>query len=963
MILFNASLALNRLVADGAPKDDVVRFFNDTSDWLLSDVDRWLIYRGIYGVIRGDVIDGTRWKPPSDFIFFTRPWYVAARDKKGDLAITAPYPDARLSNADNRSRMIISLSRELYGPGRDYIGVIALDIYLEQFFRSVSALSLTEGGYGMIVSDKFNVIAHKNTKLINVPMMELSKEYEGVALALKDGLEVSGRIITDPDGTHRVVFFRKIFNGWYVGMVAPMNSFYREIAVAAFRLSVLGVSLFLLLSFILLRLSADKLRADDESKSKTNFLARMSHEIRTPMNAIIGMSELALRTDNSQSITDYVSSIRQSGQNLLSIINDVLDFAKIESGKVDISPAPYHLSSLLNDVVSVARLRILDRPVVFTVNVDCSVPDNMIGDEARIRQILTNLLSNAAKYTYVGHMALDVSGVPFDEHGIMMKFDVTDSGIGIKKQDLEGLFGHFVRLDEARNKGVEGTGLGLAITKNLCNSMGGDVSVSSEYGKGSVFTATLPQTFMDGEKIAFVAEPGRKSVILCDNRPVYRESVLKSLGNLGVPVTVVADAGELLHAMLSGGYRYAFVSQHVVEETASFKRHKKLDTEIVLLAGAENISPSSKDLIVLQMPAFAVPVANVLNGTQEMRFERLGVQFVAPESSVLVVDDNLTNLKVTHGLLLPYKVRIDLCDSGEQAIAHAKSTSYDLIFMDHMMPGMDGVAATAALRALDCYRETPIIALTANAVSGMREMFIKSGMTDFLSKPIDQSKLDAILRKWLPAAKQHFMEAAESSAADGGMSKVEGIDVERALQNLGGSKDVLLQVLRTFVSHTSSLVDKIMSPSAENLSEYAITVHGIKGSSYSLCAGEVAARAEELENSAKAGDLAAVISRNDDFIKALRSLIAGIASFLGTESDNSEKDIRPVPDIAELENILAACGSYDSSSIEQSLLNLERYTYEADGDFVRWIREQFENLEYDLIKEELERKTGNRPAE
>jgi signal transduction histidine kinase/HPt (histidine-containing phosphotransfer) domain-containing protein len=823
-IILSASAAIEQLAKDGAEREGYAQFFSNASDKLLSDEERRLVYRGIYGLVRGDFIDGSGWKPPADYIFSDRPWYLAAREKKGDTAVTVPHQDHRPGNAGDKSRIIISMSREMYGPGRDYIGIVAIDVFLEQLFRNASSLSLAEGGYGVITNGGFDIIAHRDAHLVNSSMLETSKGFEEIANDLREGQDVSGRAIEGEDGARWIVFFRKMYNGWYVGMFAPMKNFYGAIRRFVAMLSALGILMFFALSLALLRLSAKKMRSDEEIRGKSNFLARMSHEIRAPMNAIIGMSELAMHTKDSHSITDYILSIRQSGRDLLSTINDTLDFAKAESSRMDIAPAPYRFSSLLNDVVGAFRMRLLDCPVIFAVNVDNAIPDNMIGDEACVRQVLASLLSNAAKYTR-GYISLDIFCVKTGEHNILINFKVSDSGIGIKKRNQERLLVDYTRIGQG-TEGIEGTGLGLAVAKNLCEAMGGNISLSSVYGKGSVFVAAIPQTIMDGKAMAEVIEPGKKSVLLYDERQAYRESVARTLESLGVPTTVAADAGEFLHAFSSGEHQFAFVSKKVEDEAISFKKSRTLETNIVLLAGTREASPP-KDVSVILMPAFSVPVANVLNS----------------------------------------------CPSAPKGQNNATAGG---------APGID--------------------------------------------------------------------------------ARISGMDVEKAMDAFGGSKETLFQVLRTYVLHTSALLEKIASPSTETLAEYAITVHGIKGSSSSLYAGEAALRAGELEAASKAGDIAAVRLKNDDFIRAVKRLISGIESFLEKEPGNLgfDRETKRAPDALVLENIRKACELYDSYSIERSIAELERFAYEEKGELVLWIREQFDDLEYDLIRERLDGEIGKK---
>jgi signal transduction histidine kinase/HPt (histidine-containing phosphotransfer) domain-containing protein/ActR/RegA family two-component response regulator len=625
-------------------------------------------------------------------------------------------------------------------------------------------------------------------------------------------------------------------------------------------------------------------QAEQASRAKSSFLARMSHEIRTPLNAIIGMTELALRDAEAPPLREYLTNIRQAGSNLLSIINDILDLSRIESGNLTFVSMPYNLASLLNGIINVIRVRFSEKPILFMVNIDAAIPNNLTGDETRIRQILFNLLTNAVKYTTQGFIRLTITGRPLGSAMVMLRFEVTDSGIGIREEDMNSLFGDFVRLDAERNKGIEGTGLGLAITRHLCRQMGGDIVVSSVYGEGSVFAVEFPQPYSGTDPVAAVENPADKPVLLYDERPLYADSVADTLENLGVPLTQPEGAGGFFAELRSGRYRFALASSGAVVEAAEIIRTLGLPTLLVLLADLGELS-SFRDIPTLVMPAYSVPIAHVLNGRTIMENnKKTVVRFTAPEARVLIVDDILTNLKVAQGLLLPYRMKVDICEAGLKAVEMTESTQYDLIFMDHMMPGMDGVEAAAEIRKLpgDYFQRVPIIALTANAIAGMREMFLEKGFNDYLAKPIELSRLNEIMEKWMPQEKRLSTEDYDvPPAPPRNLFSVEGLDAARGITLTGGSEEGYREVLDVYSQDCEARLKTLRTPpERENLSAFVTNVHALKGASASVGADGVSEKAALLEKAGREGDLALVREKLGEFAAALAKLSGDIRAVL-----------------------------------------------------------------------------------
>jgi signal transduction histidine kinase/CheY-like chemotaxis protein len=673
----------------------------------------------------------------------------------------------------------------------------------------------------------------------------------------------------------------------------------------ATELTFLGILLAVLLGIIIIRINAKSVLADKENKYKSDFLASMSHEIRTPLNAIIGMSELALReTPASTSLSESLISISQAGSNLLSIINDVLDMSKIESGKFKLTLGQYSLSSLLDNVIKVIRVRFYDKSIQFFVNIDSRIPNELTGDEARIRQILFNLLSNAVKYTINGFVRFTVTGDVINDHMVSLRFEVCDTGIGIKKEDMQKLFSGFTRLDAQRNRNVEGTGLGLAIAKKLCAEMGGDITVLSEYGKGSTFTVVIPQKYSKGAQLAMVNDPDAKGVLLYSLTPLFVDSVSDTLRNLGVP-TVVADSPDhFLRELETDRHAFAFIPVDILNRAAPLVLRLQLNTTLVLTSAPEEHMPFS-GLPVLSMPVYATSVANLLNGVRQARKEKqFNLGFTAPDARVLIVDDINTNLKVTALLLAPYKMQVDTCNNGDASVEMVRNKRYDIVFMDHMMPGTDGIEATARIRALggEYFEQIPIIALTASALTGMREMFLSKGFSDYLAKPIESTRLNALVNKWIPGNKRRLSHTPASGGAPHTVMEhlcsVEGLNVEKGIIMCGGVeahyRNVLVQYCR--------VAEKFLLPLRETLKNIAdtkkpegtpagaaplpwiqsfvIQADTLKRASANIGAEVLSNDAALLEKAGREGDLELIETHLEAFIQRFSELVFRINKIL-----------------------------------------------------------------------------------
>ena len=613
-------------------------------------------YHGLYGYIMSKYMDGLNWVPPEGYDPKTRDWYVVAKENDGEVAIVPPYVDAQ-TNA-----LIISVCRML----SDRQNIISLDVKLDGIQSLMDELNLNGKGLGFVMDGNGLFIAYrdeskKGTYITDIP--------EGSELLEKIKRTGAGSFAHSYNGEKCTFFVNAISNDWYVVMVVNDSELYDEVkSQVALTILVCVVVLVMIVALFYVGrkneqnyarrmeemkaeeqrqeyetmvLKLEKDAADEANKAKSNFLANMSHEIRTPMNAIIGMDEMILRETGDTKIRKHAMDIRSAARTLLSIINDILDLSKIESGKMELVPVEYDFASVLNDIVNMTMNKARDKGLSYDLNVNPAIPSLFCGDEIRVRQIILNIVNNAIKYTEKGGVKIDVDFVG-ETSKLIVK--VADTGMGIRREDMDKLFSSFQRLDETRNRNIEGTGLGLNITRQLVLMMGGNIAVESEYGKGSVFTVDLVQKVVDSTPI--------------------------------------------------GDYT------------------KRLERS-------------------------------------QLEAEEFKAKLFAPNAKVLIVDDNEMNLEVITGLMGDTKIRTKVAVSGYDCIEMLKKEKYDLVLLDQMMPGLSGTQTLEQIRKEHIADETPVIALTADAIIGARETYLKEGFNDYLSKPVMYEDLENILIKYL----------------------------------------------------------------------------------------------------------------------------------------------------------------------------------------------------------------------
>ena len=694
--------------------------------------------------------------------------------------------------------------------------------------------------------------------------------------------------------------------------------------------------------------------AEKANRTKSDFLANMSHEIRTPMNAIVGMCELILRErDISETVREYCFNIQNSGRSLLSIINDILDFSKIESGKLEMIEDEFNIASTLNDVLNMAVTRLENKNIELIVKVDPDIPIGLIGDEIRIRQVMINLVTNAIKYTQEGVIIIKVSMTRHD-YGINLSVSVADTGIGISGENLEKLFSSFQQVDTKKNRSVEGTGLGLAISKRLITQMGGYINVSSVYGKGSEFRFVIPLKAANDTPFVLVKDADHihaagfidSTKFTCKAAGQQYTALVEEISeSLHTDIELFSGMEELRTHMAQKEYTHLFVGREEYIAEREFMMVAAEKCRVVVVQDRNNAIEVPESIECIFKPFYVLSVAAIFNNEKIMASlndrRNPSIRFVAPKARILVVDDNAINQKVAVGLMRPYHMQVVTAGSGREALSLLRSKDFDLVFMDHMMPELDGVETTRLIREMndDYYKKLPVIALTANAVNGVREMFISSGLNDYIAKPIELSALDRVLKTWLPGDLIRHPAVTEDFGNDcygrknetppnADSAKNEMFDVETGVFYTGGDREAYQEILGIYVRKGPGKREYIRRLcEAKMWSDYMIEVHALKSSSLTIGSITLSQMAEKLELAGKTGDYSYIQKNNEALLATYERVIETGKEYMNSngmvsdERSAEENDAEQPEPITEekirdyVERICAACDSFDGDAI------------------------------------------------
>ncbi|MBR4719267.1 MAG: response regulator [Lachnospiraceae bacterium] len=995
LIIEQARYRLNKMLNEGSTEEEILDFIVDDTNYIITSVNDKIT--GLYAYIDGKYYDGALWEPDDPgWVATERPWYVKTVENNGKLTLIEPYVDVQTNAITMTVAQTLNNSEN----------VVAIDISFDmiQMITEEDARSENQS-IQMVLNTSGDVLAHSDVKEIGHNYL---REDSTLGAAVVDRLiETDDQCFElNHDGIDYVVYVVDLNDSWYSVSLIDSSSSHRLLRLMIIVTIIVILLTVIILSFIFINLSAKNIIADrlnsqlscmsdiymllididvfnnslsqirrnenmtkilddsqgnaqetlhalidvmvkeefrdslhefidfdtlderlamtnttivefirddglwcrgrfvasertpegrlshvlcliediDEEKrkrdelidmsaraiaaseAKSTFLSNMSHEIRTPINAILGMNEMILRECDDKDIIEYADSIQTASNTLLGIVNDILDFSKIEAGKMEIIPVDYDLASVLNDLVNMIQTRIDEKGLLLELDFDRHIPSLLHGDEVRIKQVITNILTNAAKYTEYGTVTFRVGYdmIPDEPDNIMLRVEVKDTGIGIRKEDMDRLFTEFDRIDEERNRNIEGTGLGIAITQSLLNMMGSSLEVKSRYGQGSVFGFSLKQTVVSFDMLGDYEKSFRKSL---ESRKQYKE------------------------------------------------------------------------------------------------------KFSAKDARVLIIDDTQMNIMVFKSLLKKTMIRIDTSLSGDEGIAAALKNKYDIIFLDHMMPHKDGIETLRELKALtdNPNIDTPVICLTANAISGAREQYLAVGFDDYLTKPIDPQKLEEMMIRFLPKSKVKIISDVEevtgliTEDASGAVEKynvLKEIDAGKGIVNCGSSEDYdsILDIFRESYGLKSEELNSLYA--SEDWENYTVKVHALKSSAFIIGADGLGELARELENAGKADNIDHIRAGHEHLMKMYEDIKEQLDLLSNDSMQDNDKGGRPYADPALLAEAYNAIGQaadvMDTDAIEEMLNELSEYELPDNAAaIIGKIKEKFHNFDYDGITELL----------
>jgi len=774
MMLSGLSQTVRTMVLRGDSVDDLHNYIFDITDYLGSSGSRIISSMIIFGYFESfgaSVFLLSGGEMVTDYNPRDKPWFSLVEQRCGEIIETNPY----INNISGEK--IITFARCIHDDTGKRLGIIGLNVNIEDIGTNIVNIALEQGGFGLLLAQDLTIIAHLNPDFLG--------RYVGdpdipSSIFLDDfiqGNDIVERPLRSWTGENTVAFYRKVDNGWYLGLLTPENPFYQSLTDMAVILILLGAFFTVGLIVILIRIDIARAKSDMESRHKSAFLANMSHEIRTPMNAIIGMTTIGKSAADFDRKNQCFTKIEDAGNHLLGVINDILDMSKIEANKFDLSPAEFDFEKMLQRIVNVVNFRLDEKHQRLTIHIDKNIPKNLIGDDQRLAQVITNILGNAIKFTPEnGSVSLESEFVEEKNNICTVQISITDTGIGMNYEQQKRIFSSFEQAESSTTRKYGGTGLGLPISKSIIELMGGTIWLMSEIGRGSTFNFTFKMergSFSNEGMLSPDVNLENVRVMVVDDDQDILDYFVNIINEFNVRCDVAKSGKEAIELVeKNGSYHIYFVDWKMpgmdgIQLTSELKALQESAKSVVIMITAAEwtmIEKNAKDAGVdkfLSKPLFPSCIVNVINealGIDKKKITEVHtvskIDGIYKGRHILLVEDVDINRDIVKALLEPTQIEIDYAENGKEALRmfSIAPDKYDIIFMDLQMPIMDGYEATQKIRALELpqAKTIRIVAMTANVFREDIERCLEVGMDNHIGKPLDFNEVLEKLNIYLP---------------------------------------------------------------------------------------------------------------------------------------------------------------------------------------------------------------------
>lgn len=705
---------------------------------------------------------------------------------------------------------------------------------------------------------------------------------------------------------------------------------------------------------------------EDAERAKDDFMANISHEIRTPLNSIIGTGTELLDAKVDDTTKEQLYDITVAGKNLMSLVSDILDFSELQNDTMELVEEPYNITSVINDVVNMAHVWNKEKNLEIIVDCEADIPNNLLGDSQKIYRIILNLINNAIKFTDAGGVILFV-GARKEPYGINLMVKVKDTGIGMSEKNIDALENTYNQVDTTRDRRAGGIGLGLAISRKMISKMNGHMHIESVPDVGTTVSIIIPQRVLTDMPLVSVRDAGDKKIIFYMDleryhfgqlRDGYLECIQRMIEQLHVDAVRCSTMHELKNRIRHEAYQFLFVADVEYFSDKSYFDSLTGKMKVVVMANRDcDLQKIGSEVQLIYRPMHVFSIATVLNGEklqQDAYDERWHHdRFLIKGARILAVDDSAMNLKVVLSLLAHYGITIDTALSGREAIEKVSERNYDLVFMDHMMPEMDGVECMHRIHELPRFRErkVPIVALTANAIGGAREMLMREGFDDFVAKPIEKSAMERVLRKYLSV----FIEkdTGEEAKEEAKEFDVVGIDRRLGLSYFDNNEADYMEIVQCFYDQGTTQIQLLQELyDKKDWENYKINVHSLKGQSLTIGAKELSGKAKRMQEACEHRDENYIIQNHAELIADYCSVLDGLSAYVtaGEEKSLTQK-------------LSAAIDNFDQEEAMRLLVALKEETgsslTDSDAQVIADMTDQIELFDFISAAETLKRWGGN----